>query len=433
MILLILIMVIVASSVYLAGTFLCNQYIDNVIMSESEIEKRNLAVWREFSKFVYENNVSVSDTKKIYDWIQDKGNIYLNVYSNNCLILSATQISIQRYSVNDGLSLIEVDGADITVYPINFKDGSYRIYAYDMSMDHSYDIAKIFMVAISLTIFLSALTIYIHKITNRIILLGKEAKEISEGNLNKEVSITGRDEISMLAKDINSMRSSLIERIEDEQRAWKANNELLTSISHDIRTPLTVLLGYIELLDKGQYESEKQLKEYIHISKLQTSQLKELADELFSYFYLYGNRPLDLNIQEYDAQLITEQMLLEKIMMVEKEGFNVKCNFLKEKCFIKIDATQLNRVFNNIFSNICKYADQNYPIDISTAIDANVLKISVTNRIADKSSGIKSTKIGIKSCQKIMEQLNGKLIVSQSDKLYSISIILKINRSSKNN
>ena len=126
-------------------------------------------------------------------------------------------------------------------------------------------------------------------------------------------------------------------------------------------------------------------------------------------------------------------MLLEKIMMVEKEGFNVKCSFLKEKCFIKIDATQLNRVFNNIFSNICKYADQNYPIDISTAIDANVLKISVTNRIADKSSGIKSTKIGIKSCQKIMEQLNGKLIVSQSDKLYSISIILKINRSSKNN
>ena len=120
-------------------------------------------------------------------------------------------------------------------------------------------------------------------------------------------------------------------------------------------------------------------------------------------------------------------------MMVEKEGFNVKCNFLKEKCFIKIDATQLNRVFNNIFSNICKYADQNYPIDISTAIDANVLKISVTNRIADKSSGVKSTKIGIKSCQKIMEQLNGKLIVSQSDKLYSISIILKINRSSKNN
>ena len=155
MILLILVMVIVASSVYLAGTFLCNQYIDNVIMSESEIEKRNLAVWREFSKFVYENNVSVSDTKKIYDWIQDRGHIYLNVYSNNRLILSATQRNIQRYSVNDDLSLIEVDGADITVYPINFKDGSYRIYAYDMSMDHSYDIVKIFMVAISLTIFLS--------------------------------------------------------------------------------------------------------------------------------------------------------------------------------------------------------------------------------------------------------------------------------------
>ena len=92
---------------------------------------------------------------------------------------------------------------------------------------------------------------YTGRLTRRIINLSKEAAAVTAGDLERSITAPGNDELSALADSVDEMRRSVIERMGNEKRAWEANTELITAISHDIRTPMTAMLGYLGLLVGG--------------------------------------------------------------------------------------------------------------------------------------------------------------------------------------
>ena len=134
----------------------------------------------------------------------------------------------------------------------------------------------------------------------------------------------GEDEIAVLAEDIDSMRHAIIEQMLSEKRAWESNSELITAMSHDIRTPMTSLIGYLGLLNRPESLSEEEKKRYLERDYGKSLALKELTDELFKYFLVFGSSGLEFHREDYDAQMLLMQLLSEAEFDLADAGLKVR-------------------------------------------------------------------------------------------------------------
>ena len=117
---------------------------------------------------------------------------------------------------------------------------------------------------------------YIKEIANGIL-------EISKGNLDFQIAKKGQDELSLLADNINIMSEQLKTQIEEERKAETTKYELITNVSHDLKTPLTSIMGYLGLLKDEKYETHAQMKEYLDIVYGKSEKLKNLIEDLLEY------------------------------------------------------------------------------------------------------------------------------------------------------
>lgn len=209
-------------------------------------------------------------------------------------------------------------------------------------------------------------------------LLSKEVSLIEQGDLEQSITYRGNDEISLLAINADNMRNSIITRYKSEKEAWEANSELITSMSHDIRTPLTSLIGYLEILDSKDYHSEEQLDKYIKSCKDKSIQLKDLSDKLFQYFLVFGKEKIIMKMETFDARILLEQIISEHVFDLTSLGFDVKTVFLEQSCIITADIQFLKRILDNLFSNVRKYASPTAPVSVVGSVENDRLIISTT-------------------------------------------------------
>lgn len=111
----------------------------------------------------------------------------------------------------------------------------------------------------------------------------KTLEDIAGGNLNIKIPVRGTDELSELAMTVNYMTYQLKSLLEEEKRWEKTKNDMVTNVSHDLRTPLTSILGYMELIAKGNYADKEALKHYADVAYNKCTNLKTLVDDLFEY------------------------------------------------------------------------------------------------------------------------------------------------------
>ena len=105
--------------------------------------------------------------------------------------------------------------------------------------------------------------VYNGSVLGRISRLSAEVEEVTGGNLTGQIEGTANDEIGRLAENVDSMRNYIIKRLRSEKEAWDKNSELITAMSHDIRTPLTSLIGYLDIIESGKYQSKEEESRYI--------------------------------------------------------------------------------------------------------------------------------------------------------------------------
>ena len=98
---------------------------------------------------------------------------------------------------------------------------------------------------------------------NRIITLASEVQQVSDGKLDYEIHSFHNDEIGTLSTSVDNMRNSIIQKHQNEKEAWEANTQLITAMSHDIRTPLTSMIGYLDIIEGKKYKSQEELDKYI--------------------------------------------------------------------------------------------------------------------------------------------------------------------------
>lgn len=209
--------------------------------------------------------------------------------------------------------------------------------------------------------------------------MAQGVKEIAKGNLAYRIEEKGQDEMALLTKNINQMAEELMVNIEKEREVEKQKNELITNVSHDLRTPLTSIMGYLRLLRDAKYDNREQYDEYIKIAFSKSEQLKNLIEDLFEYTKL-TNESIVLEKQEVCINEMLDQLIEELVPQAEEHGLSFVKEFSEERIYANIDSEKIVRVFDNLLMNAIKYSKDEGEITVSLRKEETNIQISVANQ-----------------------------------------------------
>ena len=405
-------------AVYFILTQLGMLLVDRVYMSDEAVKKRRTEIYAEFSDFLRSNSINARDTAAVSEWTSEHPYVTVVIFGRGN--------DHRRYHAGETQTEDSAKSYDYSrygsIYLVRFNDGLHQVAISDGSDARQRIIVGVTSVFISCLAFILLNMWYTQRLTERIIRLSKDAAEVSSGDLEKSIAADGCDEISTLASSMDEMRRSVMERMGNESRAWEANAELITAISHDIRTPMTSMLGYLGLLNDSDFEDKERCRQFTASAYAKAMELKELTDELFRYFLVYGKSELDMHPEEYDGRLLLEQLLGEAEFDIIDAGFRIQRLEFRGECNISADPLYLKRVLDNIVSNIKKYADRSRPIMVISELSGGRLSLCVSNYISRSMERVESTKIGLRTCRKIMEAMGGSFTVTSDSEHFAAEL-----------
>ncbi len=240
-----------------------------------------------------------------------------------------------------------------------------------------YDMAAIIIIILVVTAAILMLWIYAG-ISVPLNKLRNATHKIAEGNLNFTMEVTGEDEISDLCRDFEEMRKRLLESTEQKLEYDQESKELISNISHDLKTPLTAIKGYVEGIMDGVADTPEKMDRYIRTIYNKTNDMDRLINELNFYSKIEANRiPYTfskINVKDYFEDCV-EEMGIE----LESKGFAFSYkNEVEDDVEVIADAEQIKRVINNIISNSVKYMDKSAPkIDIRVKDVGDFVQIEI--------------------------------------------------------
>lgn len=257
------------------------------------------------------------------------------------------------------------------------------------------------------------------RLLRRIGALSREAEVLMGGDLDHAIHVTGRDELSGLGEDIERLRRSVLERIQGEREAVAANSRLITSLSHDLRTPLTKLTGYLDILLYHKYQTQEEQEKFLRLAAEKTAQLKALTDQMFASAQVDAPRaPLEEPPEVVDGAALLGQLLEEQCGDLCREGFDAQPPAFARAFQLNLRTADAVRIFDNLFSNLKKYADPAAPVDVRVEDGLDSVSLRVENRIRAVPDRADSHGLGVPTMGELLERAGGRLEVSRQGDRY---------------
>ncbi len=286
----------------------------------------------------------------------------------------------------------------------------------------------IVIILLSLAVVFLAVKLYLVKRTARGIEHSFKEKLRQDTNTLIDVSCRDKDMVSLadtLNKDLALIR-------ELRHRYTQGDIELknaIVNISHDLRTPLTAICGYLELLEET--ENPNEAKKYLAIIKHRTKTLKQLVDELFNYSVVTSKEE-KLNLEKVSLNSALEESIAEYYVALQKRDITPELKITNKKIERTLDKTALSRILLNILSNAVKYSDGDLQIELN---DSGVISFSNTassldetqvkklfNRFYTVENARTSTGLGLSIARTLVERMNGEISATYSNSKLTISI-----------
>ena len=203
-------------------------------------------------------------------------------------------------------------------------------------------------------------------------------ERISDGDLNTQVEVVGDDEFSSMASNLNKMVEDIRRLMDKERESERTKNELITNVAHDLRTPLTSIIGYLELLSSGPAISQEMQKKYIDIAYVKAKRLEKLIEDLFGFTKMNYGR-ISMNVGKVDIVKLLGQLLEEfyPSFMDKDLTYELKSNVPSQ--VIMADGNLLARLFDNLINNAIKYGAEGKKVLVQVLAKDDTVMVSVTN------------------------------------------------------
>lgn len=455
--------IIVALAVFAVVRQVGNFLVWRYYLDDSQIQERAEGYVQELNTYIFDNKLSVNDTEKISNFFDGRF-VDIIIYKDSDLIYAPewferfegeeSETKGESISAENDFTLEDLgDGwfsgdrgfekylteeareeyrsalenileGNARMSPIYCIDGTLLVTVVDYSEDFVYNLILVVSIVISIALIAVIMAYNLTRLASRITRLANNVKSVEEGDLDMPIHLDGEDEIASLASDVNSMRNAVIDNMTKERQAWEANSSLITAMSHDIRTPLTVLLGYLDLMEFQNTDAAN--AEYISVCKENALRLKRLSDDMFSYFLVFGKKQVFFDMNETNASESIEYMIAEHEILLQEKNYKIEREKKIPDVLVNIDTIYFGRVIDNIFSNIGKYADPREPIAINAVLENDKLRISFENKIKKDGRASESNRIGVKTCVKIIEQMGGAFEISEGSDIYRVDLTIPV-------
>ena len=248
----------------------------------------------------------------------------------------------------------------------------------------------------------------------------EKVKEISAGDFDHPIEVKGNDEFSVMAENLNTMQQNIKEIMERERIAEHTKNDLVSSVAHDLRTPLTSIIGYLGWVRTRTDLDEEMRNHYIDIAYQKALRLEQLTNELFGFVKL-EHKEMQLHLGKLDLVQLMEQMLDEMTPSFVKNELQVEFLHAEHAIFLEADGELLARLFGNLLNNAVKYGKEGKQVRVSMEKEGEYVVTRVINygRIIPKqeldhifqSRDTGGTGLGLAIVQQIAELHHGQVRV----------------------
>ena len=197
-------------------------------------------------------------------------------------------------------------------------------------------------------------------------------QRIKNGDIHHKLQLIGEDNFTTLADNINNIRDGLDKAIDSQLRSERMKSELITNVSHDLKTPLTSIINYIELIKKEENITPEYLKDYVNVLDSKSKRLKVLIEDLFEASKASSGN-IELNMEKIDITQLLRQSIGELEEKLSEANLDLKINVPEDKIYVRADGRRLYRVLENLLSNISKYSLSNTRVYIDiTEVEGRV-------------------------------------------------------------
>ncbi len=217
-----------------------------------------------------------------------------------------------------------------------------------------------------------------YMIASNISHIRESGQHIAEGDLQYDIDSDRMfGDFRKIGGDLTKIKDEIIKAIDAKNKSLMVRDELITNLSHDIKTPLTSIVNYADLLKRGGY-SDEDFREYLQIIDNQSYKLKKLLESLIEVSKLTTG-DVAINFESLDMVMFTRQMVSEFEDRFEAANLRIVTEFDKEEAFVSADADQVIRIFENLFGNAIKYAKPDTRVFVKVFADGDMTAVSIAN------------------------------------------------------
>ncbi len=266
-------------------------------------------------------------------------------------------------------------------------------------------------------------TLTVRRVKKQISEISDALEDIKNGNGNRRILAETHELVAPLAYAINDIILSYEKRLSAYRQTEETNRQLMTSLSHDVRTPLTTLIGYLDAAHKGIVDG-KERDEYIETARRKAHDLKEYIDVLFDWFRL-GSNEFSMNIAEIDLTELTRNILIDWIPIFEDTQIDFTIDIPEQPFRVQIDPDGYMRILNNLIQNVISHSHAD-KIEIALSEQNTNIKILLSDNgigigkedlkhifdrlyKCDKGRSEKGSGLGLSIVHELVEKLNGTI------------------------